>query len=98
MAKFEQFIQREDGTELKIVAESFYAINMTRSVGVYVLHRDSPDQHWKLASDRPHPDWRTMSVSDYIKHGRSPMLQLVSHGEILKAIDALRVSEQAVAA
>jgi hypothetical protein len=37
-----------------------------------------------LLSDRPHPHWRSMSVYDYISHGRSEMLQSVSLGEILK--------------
>ena len=98
MAKIEQLIQRADGKEVKIVAESFYGLGLHRSVGVFVLHRDTPDQPWQLASDRPQPDWRTMSVSDYVKHGRPPKFQLASHGEILKVSQALLELEQGVAA
>jgi len=37
-----------------------------------------------LRSDRPHADWRGMSIDHYMMHGRSEMLQSVSSGEILK--------------
>jgi len=47
-------------------------------VDVYVLRRDTPERPWVLCSDRPHPDWRSMSVDEYIKRGRSEMLQTVS--------------------
>jgi len=30
-----------------------------------------------------------MSVDEYVRHGRSEMLQTVSHGEILKTVVAL---------
>jgi len=63
---------------------------MNFSVGVYVHRRESPLHDWKLMSDRPHPDWRKMSVDEYVKHGRSEMLQAVTHGEILKVTNALR--------
>ena len=87
--EFKQIIQRKDGSEVRIVAQEFFGFGLTRSVGVYVHSRQSSLHAWKLASDQPHPDWRKMSRKDYIQHGRSEMLQLVSHGEILKAVSAL---------
>jgi len=86
MAKVEHLIQRENGSEVKVVAQECFGEGLTRSVDVYVLRRDTPESPWALCSDRPHPDWRSMSVDEYTKRGRSEMLQTVSHGEILKAV------------
>ncbi|MBC8740391.1 hypothetical protein F6X40_27420 [Paraburkholderia sp. UCT31] len=87
--KVTQIIQRDDGSEVKIVAQKFFGLGLTCSIDVYVLRRESPNHSWMLASNRPHPDWRKMSVDDYVKRGRSEMLQAVSHGEILKVTSAL---------
>lgn len=84
-----QVIQRTDGSEVRIVAQEFFGEGLTRSVGAYVLHRPSPQHAWVVASDRPHPDWRTMSVQEYNRHGRSEMLRKATPGEILKVIQAL---------
>lgn len=92
MAKIEQVIQRKDGSEVKIVAQACFGSGLTCSIDVFVLRRASPDQAWTLANDRPHPDWRTMSVDEYVKHGRSEMLRTSSIGEILKVTNALRIS------
>jgi len=81
-------IQQGDGSEVRITATAMYGAGLTRSVDVYVHRRDSSDQSWKLCNNRPHPNWREMSVDEYIKHGRSEMLRVVSHGEILKTITA----------
>lgn len=89
MANAEQFIQRKDGSEVKIVAQEFFGAGLTRSIGVHVLRRESSENNWQLCSDRPHPNWRNMSVDEYVKHGRSEMLQTVSIGEILKVTNAL---------
>ena len=85
----QQILQRKDGSEVRIVAQEFFGKGLTRSVGVYVHRRQGPNHAWKLASDRPHPNWRKMSVQEYTGHGRSEMLQVVSPGEILKVIGAL---------
>lgn len=89
ITKLTQIIQREDGTEVRIVAQAYFGAGLHRSVGVDVHKRESPDQEWVLLSNKPHPDWLKMSVADYIDHGRSPMLQAVSHGELLKVISAI---------
>ena len=51
---------------------------------VYIHRRESSEHDWELLSDRPHPDWLTMSVDEYGKYGRSEVLQAVSPGEILR--------------
>lgn len=89
MATAMQTIKRADGSEVKIVAEEFFGAGLTRSIGVYVLKRPNPQSQWHLCNDRPHPNWRNMSVDEYVKHGRSEMLQTVSHGEILKLTQSL---------
>ncbi len=92
MAKVEQFIQRQDGSEVRIVAESCIGIGLTHSTFVHVQHRKSFGDTWELMGDRPHPDWRKMSVDDYIKHGRPEMFQVASIGEILKVTNALHAN------
>lgn len=84
-----QILQRADGSEVRIVAERLTGRGLTQSIGVCVHRRESPQHEWKLCSDRPHPEWRTMSVAEYVKHGRPEMFQAVSHAEILKLTSAL---------
>lgn len=78
-------LDRVDGSQVKIVSQLFFGAGLKESIGVYVLRRDTTDHEWKLCSDTPAPNWRDMSVDEYIKHGRSELLQTVSIGEILKS-------------
>lgn len=94
MASVEQVMQRKDGSEVKVVAQAFFGSGLTCSIGVHVLHRANPESAWNLASDRPHPDWRNMSVDEYVKRGRSEMLRVASIGEMLRATTALRANLQ----
>jgi hypothetical protein len=87
--KVSQTIQRVDGSEVRIVAQKCFGLGLTCSIDVHVHRRESPHHPWVLTSNRPHLDWRKMSVDDYVKHGRSEMLQTVSLGEILKVTNAL---------
>jgi hypothetical protein len=87
--KITTFIQRSDGSVVRIVAQKLYGLGLKGSIDVYVHRRESADHDWTLCSDKPHPDWLTMSVDDYIKHGRSEMLQAVSPGEILKVTSGI---------
>lgn len=89
ITKVSQIFQRADGSEARIVAQSFTGIGLHQSVGVYVHRRESPDHQWKLCSDRPHPEWKSMSVDEYIRIGRSEMLRAVSPGEVLKISNLL---------
>jgi len=85
VTKFVKVIRRPDGSEVKLVAQAYFGAGLHRSVGVDVFRRERPDLNWKLCSDRPHPDWRKMSVAEYCKSGRSEKLQAASHGEIFAA-------------
>lgn len=84
ISKVTQVLQRPDGSEAKIVATAMFGTGLHRSVDVYVLRRESPEHDWSLCDNRPHPDYLTMSVDEYIKRGRSEMLRTVTTGEILK--------------
>lgn len=87
--KITRVITRADGSQIKIVAQTMFGAGLTPSTDVYALRREHADDTWKLLSDRPHPDWRKMSVDEYKQNGRSEMLQAVSIGEILKITSLL---------
>ena len=89
MSKASQLLQRADGSQVKIVAEECFGTGLHRSIGVYVLRRDTAEHPWQLCNDRPAPNWRSMPVADYVKHGRSEMLQTVTPGEMLKVVQLL---------
>ena len=84
-----QTLKRKDGSEVRIIAQAFFGRGLTLSIGVDVYRRENPQHNWKLCSDRPHPNWREMSVEEYTRHGRSEMLQAVSPGEILRMTNAI---------
>lgn len=87
-----QILPRPDGSEVQIVARQFFNLGCPADVDVFVLRRETPDADWRVLSKLPHPDWRTMSVDEYVKRGRSEMLQHVTHGEIFKAAAAARAA------
>jgi hypothetical protein len=84
-----RILSREDGSQVRITAQKFFGLGLTCSMDVYVHRRDTPDHPWVLCNDRPHKDWRQMSVDQYVREGRSEMLQAVTHGEILSVTQAL---------
>lgn len=89
VTKVTQIIQRADGSEVRIVATAMYGAGLHRSIDIYAHKRRSPEHEWDLLSDKPHPDWLTMSVDEYIRRGRSPLRQAVSPGELLKVASAI---------
>ncbi|EEX1006899.1 hypothetical protein D3981_004920 [Escherichia coli] len=89
ITKVTQTLQRDDGSQAKIVVQQGFGLGLTSSISVYVLHRKTDHDPWLLCSDKPHPDWRTMSVENYNRYGRSEMLRVVSPGEILKLTNAI---------
>jgi len=95
MAKVERVISAADGSETKIVAQEFFGTGLHRSVGVHVLSRKDASTPWSLLNDRPHPDWRSMSVDQYKEEGRSEVLREVGPGQILKTIALLGQHEDA---
>lgn len=89
VTKCTQVLQRDDGSEARIVATAFFGAGLHRSVDVYVHRRPNSEAQWELCSNTPHPNWKTMSVAEYIEHGRSPMLCAVTPGEILRAVSII---------
>lgn len=85
VTKVTQILQRDDGTEVKIIAESSYGRNLElQPPHTEVYRRESPNHLWRTCNTRPHPNWLSMSVDQYVKEGRSEMLQAVTIAEILK--------------
>lgn len=89
VTRISQILTRKDGSEVKIVAQAAFGSGLTRSIDVYVLRRENPESNWNLCNNRPQPGWREMSVDEYIKCGRSEMLQVVTPGEILRLTSAI---------
>lgn len=76
-------ITRNDGRQVRIVAQRMFGAGLHPSVDVYVLRRDSEAQPWHRCSDRPAPGWREMPLEQYTREGRSEMLRTVTPGELL---------------
>lgn len=89
ITKLSQVISRYDGSEVRIVAQVMFGIGLQQSIDVYVLKRESKEHQWSLCDSRPHPESKDMSVDEYVKRGRSEMLQAVTHAEILKLTSML---------
>ncbi|EPT0049420.1 hypothetical protein ACVNHR_005350, partial [Escherichia coli] len=89
ITKLTQTLQRDDGSQVRIVAQRGYGSGLTASLDVYVLRRDSSESNWSLCGKDPHPEWRKMSVDEYQKFGRSEMLRYATPGEILRVASAI---------
>lgn len=89
ITKVTQVLPRKDGSEVRIVVQTVTGLGLTESTDVMVHRRETPDQNWNLLNNRPHPDWRDMSVEEYKQRGRSEVLQTVSPIEIMRLINAL---------
>ncbi|EKF7416873.1 hypothetical protein EFK68_03665 [Pseudomonas aeruginosa] len=86
VTKITLLIRRDDGSEAKIVARADYGIDFVhRHTSLDVFRRSSSEEQWHLCSDKPHPDWKSMSVDEYKARGRSEVFQTVTQGEILRA-------------
>lgn len=77
--------QREDGTQVKVTMKAFEDVTAINKwhFDTYAHQRQPDAQDWTLLNDRPHPDWRSMSVQEYNERGRSELLQALGHGRIL---------------
>lgn len=94
ITKISRILTRTDGSEVKIVASSDPA-NPAVCIDVYVLRRASPTDKWKACSREPHPDWREMSVDEYVRRGRSELLQAASFADLYHTSKLLGTSLQA---
>lgn len=84
ITKVTQLIEREDGSQARIVATAMFGEGLHPSTDLYVLRRESAKHQWQLCNNRPHPEFKAMSREDYLKFGRSELLRTVSIGELLK--------------
>lgn len=89
ITKATQVIQRQDGSEVRIIAQKCFGAGLHESTDVMVHCRTDALSQWQLCSNRPHHNWRSMSVAEYDKNGRSEALQAVSAGEILRVLNLL---------
>lgn len=90
ITKVTQTLPRENGSEVRIIAEIYFGSGLAESIHVMVHRRDNASDDWKLCNDRlPNRDWN--GVDDYIKNGRSEVLQTVTPIEILKVINMLDI-------
>lgn len=87
--KAEQLITRADGSQVKIVAELFTNPSCERTIGTYVLQRNSPDEMWHVCSDTPVKGAKHMSRSEYLRRGRCEKLRVATISEILKTVSLL---------
>lgn len=81
--------EREDASVVRLVVETFFGAGLKESVNVYGLLKASPDSDWAFLSNTPAPGWREMAVVDYLKHGRSPLMQHISNAELLCTLNML---------
>lgn len=89
ITKITQILHRDDGSEVKIIAKAATGLGLTQSTDIQVYKRETSLHEWRLCNDRPHPEWRTMSVDDYLNHGRPEMLNVATAGEILKVASSI---------
>lgn len=86
-----QELPRNDGSSIRIVVKDITSPwDNQRMIDTYVLHRASNKSSWKVLSNRPHPDARTMCVDDYAKYGRSALLQELTRREQLIVLPMLK--------
>lgn len=92
MANKELILQREDGTEARILALDF--TSYSSKVPEYDLHyytRKQGEKVWNMITDTPErrEAAKTMSVDQFVAEGRNPIFYLFSFGEIFKAISLI---------
>lgn len=83
ITKITRILKRDNGVEVKIVAESMFGSGLHKSTDLSVFKRHSPEESWHLCDNRPAPGWKEMPRAEYLEKGRSEVLRTVSHGELL---------------
>lgn len=83
--KVNHIITREDGSQVKIVAELFTNPNLTQQPGTFVMQRPNQEAPWRLLGDSARTAEATSGVEDYIERAQPEMFKHVSPGEILRA-------------
>jgi hypothetical protein len=85
--KISKIIKRKDNSEIKINLQKYYGSGLHLSIGVDVFYRKDNKSSFVLLNDRPHQDWKKMTVDEYLKNGKSEVLKLVKPIEILSFIN-----------
>jgi hypothetical protein len=86
--KITNIITRKNGNQVRIVSELFDPI-LNPTVSTIAFHRDNSNDNWKLCSKEYHPDVKTMSRSDYMKFGRSELMEKVTFAELAKTANMI---------
>lgn len=81
--KLEKFLTAPTGQEVRMLAQAYVGRGLDISIGLDVFVKDTPDSEWRLCGNSPHPDWRSMSVEDYVARGRPEWLRYISHGRAI---------------
>lgn len=82
--KLEKFLMSPTGQGVRMLAQAYVGRGLDIGIGLDVFVKDTPDSAWRLCRNSPHPDWRSMSVDDYITRGRPEWLKYVSHGQAIQ--------------
>lgn len=85
----QEILNRPDGSQVRLLAQDYSLPGQLPAIGVDVFRRANPHLNWQLCSNTPDPDWRFMSVQEYVERGRSEALRFVSPGEIAQAVGRL---------
>lgn len=94
ITKVTQIINKPDGSQAKIVAQSMTGQGLVQSTSISVFKKQSEQEEWMLCNDQPASDFKPMSRQDYETHGRSEALSTVSTAQILKVSSLLGQSLQ----
>lgn len=90
MAQSILLLTRADGSQARITANRFFCpVPNHFPIDLYVHTRSDAAQPWVLAPNTPAPGWKAMPRAQYLREGRSPMLQAVSFAEMARCTAAL---------
>ena len=85
----ETMIQREDGSQLRIVCQLVHNVfgdkSDTYCIDTFTLFRKSIKDDWNVLSDIPAAGYKKMSRAEYISNGKSPLMKKVKIFELLRA-------------
>lgn len=84
ITKIEKTFECESGEQSRLTVYLASRPGGSALVGVYGHHRANDSEPWSLCSENPHPDWKSMSVDEYEKRGRSELLQYIKRSDIFK--------------
>ncbi|MBE8596820.1 hypothetical protein [Xenorhabdus sp. BG5] len=80
----------KESTIVRIIATMYYGSGLSESINVDVFKKDFDDSKFVLCGNDPHPEWRQMSVNEYIQHGRPEKFKYVTYAEIIRAVIELK--------